>query len=117
MPNYAVMSIVVPLDDATTPDQADLITDEIDKVISKATEQMFYYSDVAFVAVPDIRDVNIAAGLAEALRGIAQHIIDNFRRLNVPSPVPDAVVVRGGPVGREWDLLRRRVNGEDISQD
>jgi|TARA_R110000744_G_scaffold105458_4_gene201527 hypothetical protein len=110
------MSMVIPLDDKTTPDEADLITNEIDKVIYRATEEMHFYSDVAFMIVPNSATVPVADGAQEALRGIAMQIYAAMRRANQMPEIAEAVVIRGGPIGSEWDLMRRKVNGEDISK-
>jgi len=113
MTNYAVMSLVIPFGEGT-PEEADLVTNEIEKVISKATDGMHFYSDVGFMVVPDPR-VPVSAGIAGVLEGIAIAITDRLRRANQMTELPEAVLVRGGPVGSEWDLIRRQASGEDIS--
>nr|AKH47682.1 hypothetical protein [uncultured marine virus] len=115
MSNFAVMSIVVPMGEGT-PEQADLITNEIEKVISKATEGMYFYSDVGFLVVPDPSVVPLAAGISDVLRGIAAEIEARMARANQAPPTPDAVLIRGGQPSSEWDLIRRRASGEDISK-
>jgi hypothetical protein len=115
MTNYAVMSIVIPLEDKTLPSEADLITNEIEKVIYKATEGMHFYADVGFVVVPDAR-VPVIAGIMEVLQGIAITIADRMRQANQPTKLQEAVLVREGEEGSEWDLIRRKALGEDISE-